>query len=207
MSDSDSEYSPFDLRDMDEEEARQTLTVNEFEQWEQIQELYDSVEETKAEFERDADAVAEVTVSADMEALGTEVDIFGNTLLVRANPEDRELIKKVERIEAEFGDIAVEDPDADGAAAYEGVPRERLNDMATALVDVLDHLILRWDGTDWASLSDAKRDAVLAQARETWQIDGLQLAWEHIVVAMDEERSEREDRLKSFRSAERRGSR
>jgi hypothetical protein len=207
MSDSDDDYSAFDLREMDEEEARQTLTVNEFQQWEKIQELYDEAEDTEQEWQEDADAVAEVTVSADMDALGTEVDIYGNDLLVHADLESPAFREATERLEDEFGDIAVENPDAEGTDAFGDVDAARLDDMGAHLLEMLDTVLVRWDGTAWADLPEQRQEAILQQAREAWGITGLLKAWGEITLAIREDYDELEARVESFRAPERRGTR
>jgi len=203
----DSEYSAFDLRDMEEETAWDELSREESEQWEKIQELYDGVEETEQQFEREAEAVADVTVSADMTDLGTEVSVFGNDLLVYADLESPEFRDATERLESEFGDITVENPDAEDEAAFGDVADERLDDMAAHLVEMLDTVLVRWDGTEWDSLSDGQRETILQQARASWGITGLLKAWGEITLAIREDYDELEARVESFRSPERRGTR
>jgi len=207
MSDSDSEYSAFDLRDMDEDEAWDTLSREQYEQWEKIQELYDGVEETEQQFEREAETVADVTVSADMADLGTEVSIFGNDLLVYADLESPAFRDATERLESEFGDITVENPDAEDAAAFGDVDEERLADMAAHLVEMLDTVLVRWDGTEWDTLADDQQQTILQQARASWGITGLLKAWGEITLAIREDYDELEARVEFFRSPERCGTR
>jgi hypothetical protein len=197
--DSGLEYTAGELRRMDEETARNTLTVTQFERWESIQELHDEAAETEAEFGEQADTVAEVTVSADMESLGVEVDVFGNDLLVHADTEDPEFQRHAETLDEEFGDV-------DGSNV-DGVADERLDRLADHLVEMLDLVIVRWDGTEWDDLTDAQRHSVLGDAREQWGIEGLLLAWADIAASIYEDRDERMERIEKFRDPERRGNR
>lgn len=208
MSDTDRDgYSPFELRDMDEQTARETLTVAEYEEWEQIQDLYAQKRETEQRWEEQAETVADVTVSADMTDLGVEVELFGNTLLVYADLEDPAFRDSVETLESEFGDIEIEDPAADGAAAFGDVDADRLDDMAEHLVAMLRSVLVRWDGTPWADLSADQQDAILASVREQWGITGLLKAWGEISYAIRADYDELEARIEKFRSPERRGDR
>lgn len=195
----DLDYSVSQLREMDEQTARDTLTVNQYERWEQIQDLYDDVAETEAEWQSQEETVAAVTVSADMEQLGTRVDVFGNDLLVHADTEAPAFRQAAERLESEFGDI-------DGSE-LDGVDDDRVQALADHLVEMLSQVIVQWGGTEWDSLPPAQRDSILADAREKWGVDGLMLAWSDIAVAIREDREEVVGQLEKFRDPERRGTR
>jgi hypothetical protein len=199
------EYTPRELAAMDEDEARTTLTVAQFERWEQLQDLFDQQAETEAEWEAEEETVREVTVSADMEQLGTQVDIYGNDLLVRADPESQGLQDALETLEADFGDIEVEDPDADGEAAFGDVDTDRLDDLADHLLGMLDEVIVRWDGTRWDGLPRAQRETILADARVSWGVDGLMLAWARIAAEIRADREGTVSQLESFRGEAGRG--
>lgn len=203
----DREYTAHDLKRMDEQEARETLTVAQYERWEDVQALYDEAEETKAEWQEDAERVADVTVSADMEALGTHVDIYGNDLLVYADIESPAFREATQELQDEFGDVTVEDPDAEGEAAFGDVDAARLDAMADHLLGMLDMVLERWDGTEWDDLPDGQREAILADAREGWGVAGLLRAWGEISIAIREDYDEMEARMQSFRSEKRRGDR
>jgi len=198
-SDDGLEYSAHELKRMDEETARNTLTVTQFERWESIQELYDDADETQDEWDAQAETVAEVTVSADMESLGVEVDVFGNDLLVHADTEDPEFQRHAQTLDDEFGDV-------DGSNV-ESVAPERLDRLADHLVEMLDLVIVRWDDTEWNELTDGQRHGVLSDAREQWGIEGLLLAWADIAASIYEDRDERMGRIEKFREPERRGDR
>jgi len=208
MTDSESEYSAFDLKAMDEDEARQTLTVAQFERWEDIQDLYDRAAKTEAEWQDEAATVADVTVSADMDDLGTRVEIFGNDLLVYADLEHPEFRQATERLDDEFGDLSVEDPDADADTdAFGGVDGDRLEALADHLMGMLDTVLVRWDGTAWDDLPAEQQQAILQQAREAWGVTGLLRAWGEIAVAIREDYDQLEATMQSFRNEERRGTR
>lgn len=192
------DYTPRELADMDEEEARQTLPIAQYERWEQIQDLYEEKADTEAEWEREEETVREVTVSADMEQLGTRVDLYDNDLLVRADPESQALQDALETLEDDYGDIEVEDPDADGEAAFGDVDTDRLDALADHLLGMLDEVIVRWDGTRWAGLPAAQREAILQDARAAWGIDGLMLAWARIAAEIRADREGVVEDLESF---------
>lgn len=188
-----------ELRGMDEDTARQTLTVAEYERWEQLQELYDEAEETEQRFAAEDEQVAEITVSADPEALGTEVDVYGNDLLVRVDPEDDAVQAIAESMDSEFPDVEGEDvPELDA---------ERADDLAEHLLELLDCIILRWDGVAWDGLPEDYRRDRLDTAREAWGLDGLYLAYVDIMAAIEADRDERVSTVESFRGEERRGRR
>jgi hypothetical protein len=193
------EYTPRELREMDESEARSTLTVDQYERWQGIQDLYEDVEETEAEWEREAETVEAVTVNADMEALGTRVEVFGNDLLVHADTEAREFRQAAERLDDEFGDI-------DGSE-LDDVNDDRVGALADHLLDMLDAVLVEWDGTEWSALDEGSRQSVLQSARSKWGVDGLMLAWSEIATGIREDREEKVGRIEKFRDAERRGDR
>jgi hypothetical protein len=199
------EYSPRELAAMDEDEARNTLTVAQYERWEDLKDLFDEQADTEEEWEQQEETVQEVTVSADMDQLGTEVDIYGNDLLVRADPESQDLQDALETLEDEYGDIEVEDPDADGEAAFGDVNTDRLDALADHLLGMLEEVIVRWDGTRWAGLPRGQREAILADARAEWGIDGLMLAWARIAAEIRADREEVVADIESFRGETGRG--
>ena len=191
-----------ELRRMDEETARSTLTVNQYERWEKLNDLHAEAAETKEQWADEAERVAEITVSADMEQLGTEVDVFGNDLLVYVDSDDEEVQaigEDLERIQAKHDDVPAEE--------IETIPAEDREEMARVLCRLLDAILVRWDGVEWADLPEWKRETVLEDARDGWDLDGLLLAWVDIAVAINEDREETMDVIESFRSSERRGRR
>ncbi len=90
-----------ELRRMDEQEARQSLTVAEYERWESINQLHDEAEETREQWEEEEQEVSDLVVRADPEQLGTEVDLFGNDVLVRVDSEDRRFREAAESLSDE----------------------------------------------------------------------------------------------------------
>ena len=195
------EYNPHDLLRMDEQEARSTLTVDQYERWEQIQELHDQADETQDEWEEEAEAVADVTVVADMEALGTRVDVFGNDLLVHADPEDPDFRQAAEHLDDEFSDVTGDD------VAGEDIDPERADDLAEHLLTMLDTVLVKWDETEWDDLTEAQCESILDETREAWGLSGLFRAWGEIAVAIREDQEEVKDRMNKFRDEERRGNR
>jgi hypothetical protein len=206
MSESDtSDYSPMELREMDEQQARQELPMAQYERWEQLQALDEQADDTEQRWADESETVAGVTVHTDMEQLGTHVDAYGNDLLVYVDIERREFQQAAERLEDEFGDITVDDPDAEGAEAFGDIDPDRLDDMADHLLDMLDLVIRRWNGTNWQSLPDDQRADILATARDNWGVEGLLLAWSDIAIAIYDDREQRMEAVDSFRGAAGRG--
>jgi len=184
---------------MDEETARNTLTVTEYERWEKLQELYDEAEETREQWADDEDTVADITVRADMDQLGTEVDLYGNDVLVHVDSGNGDLEAHADAVddilgETDPGDVA--DLSADDIDAVVG-----------HLLDMLDLVIQRWQGTEWDSLGEDTRADVLHQCRAKWGVDGLLLAWFDIAAAINDDREEKVSAVDSFRQPERRGRR
>lgn len=195
----DSEYTTLDLRRMDEQDARHTLTVAEFERWEKLHDLTDSAAETRERWADESEQVLDITVNADADALGTEVDVYGNDLLVHVDSEDRQFRQAAEALDDEL-----QSTDTDEVDALDAETRERLAD---AILDVLDACILRWNGTEWGDLPDEKRYAVLGDARAKWGLDATLAAMFDIVIAIREDHEEKKEVVESFLGEERRGRR
>jgi hypothetical protein len=194
-SDTSGGYSPFDLREMDEQTAKQTLTVNEFERWESVNDRLDEADEVREQWADQEDRVEDLVVHADPEQLGTRVDVFGNDVLVHVNSDDPEVRDAAEALEAH--------DDADMDDLSEADRREIGDDLTT----LLDAILVRWNGTEWEDLPDDVRTDVLADAREKWGFDNLMLAWADIAEAVYEDREQRVDVVEKFRDPERRGNR
>jgi len=201
--DTDDGYNSLELRQMDEQTARTTLTVAEYERWEQLHEMVDRAEQTRERWADEDEQVADIEVAAEMDQLGTEVDIYGNDLLVRLNPESEKLQAVKPRLEAyqsEVGDIqSGEDIDQLTEADAE--------ELVSILLDLLDAVILKWRGTEWDSLAEHQRVSILETARSKWGIDGLANAWAEIIEAVERKQDDRRDVIESFRNPERRGDR
>lgn len=188
-----------ELRRMDEQTARQTLTVAEYERWEAINDLHDQADETRQQWAEEDERVSDIVVHADRTDLGTAVDLYGNDVLVHVDPEDDAVRDAADTLDGEFGDVGAED-----AADLDDVDVDRL---AGLLCDLFDAILLEFNGTAWDDLDDDTRRDVLADAREKWGVEGLLLAWADVAVAVEEDRNERLDVIESFRSPERRGRR
>jgi hypothetical protein len=193
------EYTPRQLREMDDDEARETLTVDQYERREELLDLLDDAEDARDELNEQEQRVEDLVVHADPESLGTEVDVFGNTLLVHVDSENGAFRDAADDLET----IQDDTPDDESAT----IDPERIGDAADALTTMLDCAIVRWNGHDWAGLTDQRRQAILDDAREKWGADGLLLAWLDIAAAVGEQRQERVDVIEKFRDPSRRGNR
>lgn len=195
----DREFTNGELLAMDDEEARATLTVDQYRRWEKLTDLHADAEQTRDEWDDEREQVTELTVHADPEALGTRVELYGNDLLVRVDPEDDDFRDAATRLDDKFGDRDMDEVDDfdDGVQAAVG----------DALLDMLDAILLRWNGHDWADIADADRGAVLADCRDKWGIDGLLKAWVDIAAAVQEDREGKLDVIDNFRDERRRGRR
>jgi len=71
------EYTPRELREMGDDEARQTLTVTQYERRENLLELMEEAQENEQRLQEQNQQVQDIVVNADMEQLGTEVDLLG----------------------------------------------------------------------------------------------------------------------------------
>jgi len=195
----DTEYSAVDLRRMDKETARNTLTVTEYERWEKIQQLDDEAEETREQWADEEDTVAEITVNADMEQLGTELDLYGNDVLVHVDSQNTALEDHADAVDDILGDVDPEDVDS--------LTQSDLDDVLGHLLDMLDIALVRWNGTEWADLPEDARADTLARIGESWGVEAVLMAWFDIAEAMHAEREEKVSAIESFRNPERRGRR
>jgi len=189
------EWTNHELVEMDRDTAERTLTKVQYDRWEKLQELHDQAEANRQQWADQDAEVEEITVSADMETLGTEVDIFDNQLLVHVDPENRgfqQASQRLESIRDEYADVDAEDMDTD-------IPAEDRDELRDALTEMLDHAIMRWDGTEWNRLDDATRESVLADAVERWGLVGLLYAWLDIAEAIERDRHDRMETIESFR--------
>lgn len=191
--------STLELRQMDEQTARNTLPVAEFERWQKLHELMDGAAETRERWADEDETVAELTVHADMDALGTEVDLYGNDVLVHVDSEDGDFRAAAERLDDTLGDTDPNDLDSLDDAGVDAA--------AEALTDLLDAVLVRWNGTEWSDLAIDTRQDVLYECRRKWGVDGLLLAWFDIAAAIAEDREERVEVVDNFRNPERRGRR
>ena len=184
------EYTPRELREMDDDEARQTLTVEQYERRESLLELMEEADETRERIDEQNERVEELVVHADKEQLGTEVDVFGNDLLVHVDSDNDEFREAAERLEA---------LEPDDETEIDTLDDDLREDMAEQLTTMLDAILVRWNGAEWSDLPADARAGVLADAREKWGLDGLMLAWADIAAAVNEDREERVGVVDSFR--------
>lgn len=191
----DADYTPGQLRRMDEQQARETLTVKQFERWEKLQELDEEAAETKRDWSDQRETVTDLVVHADREALGTHVEIYGNDLLVRIHSENEQFREAAEGLNDAFGDEE---------EALEDLSVTEREDLAGHLLNMLDAVLLEWNGTPWDSVPKPDRFEILTRARNKWNLDGLLLAWFDIADTINDEREEHMDVVDSFR-VERRG--
>ena len=194
----DSGRSTLELRQMDEATARNTLPIAEFERWQQLHELMDGAAETRERWADEDATVAELTVHADMDALGTTVDLYGNDVLVHVDSGDEDLRAAAGRLEDHLGD------DGDD---IESIDDETARAVGDALKDMLDAVLVRWNGVEWAELSHGKRATILNDAHSKWGLEALLLAWFDITDAVGSDVEERTSVIENFRNPERRGNR
>jgi len=195
----DSDRSINDLRQMDRETARQTLPVAEFERWEQLHDLHEQADETRQRWAAEDDAVESLTVNADMDQLGTEVDLYGNDVLVHVDSEDPKLEAAAEQVDDAMGDTDPEEvADLDDSD---------IDEVTDGLLELLDTVLVRWNGTDWNDLGVDVRGDTLAACRRKWGVDGLLLAWVDVMAAVRQDQEGKVSVVESFRQPERRGRR
>jgi len=195
-SDTEGGWTATELRRMDEQTARQTLPVAQYERWEDLQALDAQAEDTRERWAAETQQVHDLTVHADPDALGTEVDLYGNDVLVHLDTDDPEF----RAIHEEYQGLVSDDPDPEELEAN----REELAD---AITELLDCLILRWNGHDWQALEPERRRAVLADARAKWGFDNLVLGWAEVMAAIQSDREDSAAVVESFRGAAGRGGR
>lgn len=193
------DWTVSELLAMDEQQARTTLPVAQYERWEKLQELHEQADETRQEWADQSETVQELTVHADPEKLGTRVDVFGNDVLVHIDNEDPEFRAAADRLDEIRNDV----PDEDVA----DIDPDDAQGAGDALVEMLSASIVEWNGHAWADLREDQRADVMADAREQWGIDGLLLAWVEIAGAVSQDREQRVSVIEKFRDPERRGNR
>lgn len=184
------DYTPGQLMAMAEDEARETLPDHEFDRWQKLAELDAEAEETKQQWADERERVTDLVVHADPDELGTEVSIYGNDLLVRIDSENEDFRQAAQSLESEF---ATDDREVDELAD------EDADTIAGYLMDMLDAILLRWNGTDWPNLPDHERETILHQARDKWGVDGLLTAWTDIAAAVQRDRQEQVEAVDGFR--------
>jgi len=72
-------------------------------------------------------------------------------------------------------------------------------ELAGLLLDFVDCMIVRWNGTEWRALDDTHRQAILADAYAKWSIDGLLRAFAQIPDAVETDRGDLFGEIEEFR--------
>jgi len=204
--------SAIDLKQIDDrDEAYRKLSGPQFERWEKIKELEHTAEENQREMQEDAAIATDTLVRADVSDLATDVTVFGNTLSCYYDPESQQVRDAAERV----GDICGVDADDPGdleGASVEDVADDDLPAIKGALVDLITAAVVEWRGTPWGDLADDTQ----AEIRQTiqkppeaggWGVAGLMDAFVEIYVSVEDNRSERMERIQKFRDETRRGDR
>ena len=193
------DYSAMDLRDMDRAEADQRLDDADLARWKDVQELTNAADERAEQFAENEQTVHSVVVDADLSDLGTDVDLFGNTLTVYLDSDDDRLHDAVERLEDEFGDVSQDDLGT--------LDKSDRTAIGNALEDILLSAIVAWDGQAFDDLPADEPLAIVQTAREKWGLTATFEAVMRIIDACNEAQEERFEAIDSFRTAQRRGHR
>ena len=196
----DDGYHTAELHAMDEETARAELTVNQFERWEKIQDLHESAAENREQWEQEAETVHDLTVNADLEALGTEVDLYGNDVLVHINEDrDGEAFEAVaEELQATIGEVTPADADDLDPEDIPDLDDEDTETLVRAFAQLYDIALARWNGTDWADLPEHEREAILESAREQWGASAFIMGVFDCLMAIREQQAESQEAVESF---------
>lgn len=191
-SDTPADYSPNELLALSDEEAAD-LPEGQQQRRAKLQELYDDAEQTKEQWAEEDRRVSNVVINADPEALGTRVNLFGNDLLVQINtdnPNLREAAKNLQEYE-------------DSEQEMEDLSSDDREELATAARDLLDALLIQWNGTEWDRLPETQRHNILADARESWGFENFVISTVRCVAAAQQQFDETAEMVDSFRGAER----
>lgn len=188
-----------ELRRMDEQTARQTLTVTEYERWESLNDHLDRADEAREQWAEDDAETVDIAVNADMSDLATEVDLYGNTVLVHFESDNNAVEDHIDAVDDVLGDR-----DVDETATLTESEQEQVEEH---MLSILGEILVKWNGVRWGDLSEAQRGGVLSDIRRSWGVDALLNAWLDISVAVAEDREEKVSTIESFRSPERRGRR
>jgi len=194
----DREFTNHELREMSDAEAEQTLTKQQWDRREKLLDLHGEAAETREEWATEAETVAGVTVEADIEDLGTELDLYGNDVIVRVDETVAEdMADPLERLGEEFEDISTADPD-DAEAEIEALDADATADLVAILTDLYDAMLRRWNGHDWQTLPQSDREAILDTAAEQWGASAMFLGLFRAIMEATEDREEVMGRIKSF---------
>ena len=185
------------LKRMDEETARQTLTVAEYERWEGVQELHQQADEQRQEWADHDELAMDVTVHADLEDLWVDVELYGNDLQVYADPEDDDLRETAEELQTRFEDVDPEDID--------DFDPERVHELGHVLEDYFNSILRTWNGERWQELFDDQRIQILTTARDKWGTKAMTYALIKCATKIAEQQDEYVAAIESFRGSEGRG--
>jgi len=200
-----------ELRRMDEQTARSTLTVNQYERWEALTDLHERADEQREEWAEDARVATDTLVFADAGDLAADVSVFGNDLAVYYAADDPRIRDAAERLADVFGIDADADPEELDDVTTDDVAEEDLHDAKAVLADLILVAVVDWNGDALDDLPPAAeeqiRTTITSDPPTGWGLAGLMDAWTVIQTAVEECRDERLERVRKFRNPERRGDR
>jgi len=201
-----------ELLSMDEQTAKHQLSYAEYQRWESLNDHHERAAENRQELAEDDAAVHDLLVNTDPSDLAVDVSIWGNDLAVYYGPEDAAIQSAAERLAEAFDVDADSDIDQQAETlTADDVDGESLREAKTALGDLVCAAIVSWNGTAWQSLAESDREAIRTQITasrpEGWGLAGLMDAWVEIQSSVEQARDDRLERVRKFRSPERRGNR
>lgn len=202
----------FDLKEIDDREvAYRKLSGPDFERWEKLKELERNAEENKRQMQEDAAVATDVIVRADVSDLGTEVEVFGNTLSCYYDPESQQIRDAAEQV-GEVCGVDADDPGDLEGASVDDVADDDIPAIKSALVDLITAAIVEWRGTPWDSLEDDTKTEIRETIKRPpeaggWGVAGLMDAFVEIYVTVEDNRNDRLERIQKFRNETRRGNR
>jgi len=202
-----------ELRQMDESTARNTLTMAEFERWESVNKHLDKADEVRQEWAENEREATDILSRADPSWLASDIEVWGNDLSVYYGPEDARLREAIDGLGDAVG-VDLEDVDDmadDELPDADEVDDDAIEDVKHALAELIGVAIIEINGQAWNDLPADARSNVLesiAEPRpEGWGLAGLMDAWTEIQVTVEENRDDRLERVRKFRSEKRRGDR
>lgn len=188
---SNKEYTTVELREMDDATAATELTNEQQERREKLLSLQEEAENTQDRWEDERETVGNVIVQSDLEALGSRLNLYGNLVLVQLNTDNDQLREGAEKLQS-FADEETE---------LENVDWDKREDLAVAAKDVLDALLIEWDGTRWDRLPQERRSQILNEAREAWGYEHFFAAVMNALLAARAQFNDLEEQAKSFRGS------
>jgi hypothetical protein len=197
-----------ELLNMSEAEAKTQLAYAEYQRWESLNDHHERAEENRRELaEADAE-VHDLLINTDPSDLAADVTVWGNDLSVYYGPEDQAIRDAAERLADTFGLDPEDDPEG---LTEDDIDESQLDDAKAALADLVCAAVVAWDGTPWDELPEAARadirEQITAPRPDGWGVAGLIDAWTEIQYTVDSNRNDRLERVRKFRTPERRGDR